>query len=90
MMKNSNRKEDKTTNSATNKCTAEIINKALDEGKTVYVSNYAGTTKITTKTKKSFDKAGIELFRDHNGLEMASGRKYVDISFCGITIRDER
>lgn len=68
------------------KCTAKKLNAALDAGKTVVIANYLHAWKVTAKTRDKFAKAGIALFRDRNGLEMAKGRHYDDISYCSIRI----
>ena len=70
-----------------NRTTVDVLNTALDEGKTIFVGTAYRTTKITAKVRASFLEAGIEIFRERNGLEMASGRKFVDITFCNISVR---
>lgn len=63
----------------------EMIEDMLSQGKTVYISSYTKTWKVTPKTIKRFAKVGIEFFKvSGNNLWMAQGRKRVCIDYCAI------
>jgi len=71
----------------TNNCPAKTINEALTAGKTVVIATRTNAWKLTQKVRERFAKVGIELIREKAGsVEMAQGRKYVDVSFCSIRI----
>ena len=60
---------------------------ALEAGKSVMVSTCLHHTKITPKTLKSWQAKGLTLFRASGGSDyMASGKRFVCIDYCKITI----
>ncbi len=61
---------------------------ALSQGRTVYISTCMRHTKVTPKTLASWNKSGYALFKvSGNNLMMASGRKFVCIDGCKITVQ---
>lgn len=64
----------------------------IDLGKTVYIGNPRHTTKITPKTFKKWNDAGLKLFRINKAgeLQIARGKSYdviVSKDFAHVSIR---
>lgn len=63
-----------------------IINN-LEQGKTVYIQTFTHNIKTTPSNFHRWKGLGKDLFKvKNNDLWMASGRSYVCINYCGITI----
>jgi len=61
---------------------------ALESGRTVFISTHTHTTKVNLKALNKWRKAGYELFKaSSKSLYMASGRKFVCIDYCRITVQ---
>jgi hypothetical protein len=67
---------------------AAFLLAAIASGQTLRVTTYTRITEITPKTLTRWNSAGHTLLKNGStgSLLMASGRKFVDISHCGLTL----
>lgn len=66
----------------------EAIERALDSGRTIYVSTYTNHTKITPKSAAKWADAGMDLFKvSGNSLYMAAGKRFDCIDYCKISVK---
>jgi len=67
---------------------AAFLLAAISSGQTLRVITYTRITEITPKTLARWTKNGQTLLKNGStgSLLMASGRKFVDISYCGLTL----
>jgi hypothetical protein len=68
---------------------AAALLEAIAAGSTVYIVNTMRAWKIDAKAVARFARAGLPIIKDgkRGELLMASGRAYVDCSYCRIEIR---
>lgn len=65
--------------------TMDRIKAAIEAGKTIYVSNYMHTWKVSPKTWAKFEAIGKPVFKVvDDSLYMASGKGYVCVNGCRI------
>ncbi len=64
------------------------IEARIAEGRTVYITTYTRSTKITPKTFNRFAAAGTPVFKaDKNSTYMIHGNSYVCIDFSKVSAR---
>lgn len=64
-----------------------MIERAISEGRTVYLCTYTNATKITPKTYRRFQEAGHPVVKvSGSSLFLASGRRYVCADYCAIRV----
>lgn len=64
----------------------DFINDNLAAGRTIYVSTYTRSVKVTAKTAKAWADKGHNLFKlSGNSAFMARGKSWDCIDFCKIT-----
>jgi len=62
---------------------------AIESGSVVYISTHTRSTKINKAALDRWTKAGLELLKaSGESMYMASGRKFVCIDYCKITISE--
>lgn len=58
----------------------------IANGKTLYITTYTKSTKITAKTVSKFAALGIPVLKaKNNSMYMASGKNFVCIDYCKFT-----
>lgn len=65
-----------------------LISKALDEGRTVYLTTQTRSFEITPRVRERFASAGHPVLRvsASGSLRLAEGRGYVSADFCSISV----
>jgi len=63
---------------------------AIESGSVVYISTHTRSTRIDKAALNRWTKAGLELLKSSGGsMYMATGRKFVCIDYCKITISNK-
>ena len=69
--------------------TADTLIAAILAGKTLYVATATRVTPINAKTVRAFERAGVPVLKTGKDghLYLAQGRKYVDCTYCSLTLQ---
>ncbi len=67
---------------------AEYLLSEIAKGKTLHLSTMTRITAINQRTVERFARAGMPVLKNNKAgnLLLASGRKYVDASYCGVVL----